>query len=156
MPGGYAPRQPGIPPPSQSDYYYNPRPAECDPPISPEEFKHIFTYAVHNQRPSWAQGLPSFNCVNELSDDTVQRIPQRYCYLNEYGTVRELFWGLHVHERRSALMISIYIVLCLSPFLIFCVLYLLGYIYGDIQDATTPLALALTFLGIFLGSLIKR
>ncbi|KAF9877671.1 ankyrin repeat-containing protein [Colletotrichum karsti] len=146
--GGIAHLGLGLPEPDKKDYYFYPRPAQHDPPVSPEEFRHIY-----NQILEKTQELP-YDSADGV-DDTVDCIPQRYLYLNERGKAREQFWGLYVQERRSALMTSVYILLCLSPFLIFCVLYLLGLIEGDLQNATTPLALALTALGLFLGSMIK-
>ncbi|KAF4836560.1 Vegetative incompatibility protein HET-E-1 [Colletotrichum tropicale] len=150
---GFAHR--GLEVPTENDYYYTPRPAVRDPPVSPEEFSHIYQYTA--KRESWRSlwTLPFYSCVESLSDDTVGCIPQRYYYLDEKSNRKEDFWGLYIQERRSALMTSFYIVLCLSPFIIFCILYLLGIIQGDVQNATTPLALALTLLGLFLGSMIK-
>ncbi|KAF6834961.1 ankyrin repeat-containing protein [Colletotrichum plurivorum] len=151
---GFAHRGLEMPDVTQKDYYYAPRPALHDPPISPEEFSHIYHHKTRDSSPTWAL-LPVFSGVESLSDNSVECIPQRYHYLDERSKCKEDFWGLHVRERRSAAMTSSYIILSLSPFLLFCVLYLLGFISGDIQNATTPLALALTSLGLLLGSLIK-
>ncbi|KAF4776927.1 hypothetical protein HER10_EVM0010059 [Colletotrichum scovillei] len=153
---GFAHRGLEVPNTSQKDYYYNPRPALREPPVSPEEFSHVFHYTAKSEAVIWRSlGLPFYDTVEALSDDTVGCIPQRYHYLDERSNRKEDFWGLYIRERRSALMTSVYILLCLSPFFAFCFLYLFGVISGDIQNATTPLALALTALGLFLGSMIK-
>ncbi|KAJ3950504.1 uncharacterized protein N0V96_001652 [Colletotrichum fioriniae] len=153
---GFAHRGLEVPSTSQKDYYYNPRPALREPPVSPEEFSHVFHYTAKSESVLWnSLGLPFYDTVEALSDDTVGCIPQRYHYLDERSNRKEDFWGLYIRERRSALMTSVYILLCLSPFFVFCFLYLFGVISGDIQNATTPLALALTALGLFLGSMIK-
>ncbi|KAK1519196.1 hypothetical protein CPAR01_15634 [Colletotrichum paranaense] len=153
---GFAHRGLEVPNTSQKDYYYNPRPALREPPISPEEFSHVFHYTAKSEAVIWKSlGLPFYDIVEALSDDTVGCIPQRYHYLDERSNRKEDFWGLYIRERRSALMTSVYILLCLSPFFAFCFLYLFGVISGDIQNATTPLALALTALGLFLGSMVK-
>ncbi|OHE99193.1 mitochondrion organization and biogenesis protein [Colletotrichum orchidophilum] len=153
---GFAYRGLEVPSTLQKDYYYNPRPALREPPVSPEEFSHVFRYAAKNESVVWTSlGLPFYETVEALSDDTVGCIPQRYHYLDERSNRKEDFWGLYIRERRSALMTSAYILLCLSPFFAFCFLYLFGVISGDIQNATTPLALALTALGLFLGSMVK-
>ncbi|KXH63166.1 hypothetical protein CNYM01_08014 [Colletotrichum nymphaeae SA-01] len=153
---GFAHRGLEVPSTSQKDYYYNPRPALREPPVSPEEFSHVFHYTAKSEAVIWKSlGLPFYDTVEALSDDTVGCIPQRYHYLDERSNRKEDFWGLYIRERRSALMTSVYILLCLSPFFAFCFLYLFGVILGDIQNATTPLALALTALGLFLGSMIK-
>ncbi|KAF0330861.1 hypothetical protein GQ607_001730 [Colletotrichum asianum] len=152
---GFAHRGLEVPTTAQKDYYYTPRPALREPPVSPEEFSHIYQFTTKSGSVGSSWTLPFYSCVESLSDDTVGCIPQRYYYLDEKSNRKEDFWGLYIQERRSALMSSFYIILCLSPFIIFCILYLLGIIQGDVQNATTPLALALTLLGLFLGSMIK-
>ncbi|KAI0865905.1 hypothetical protein F4860DRAFT_460710 [Xylaria cubensis] len=135
-------------------YFYSPTPWE--PPISPEEFKDIFQYVSRRQQPRWAV-LPLHNTDDDdLATDTVSRIPQRFWNFNKRANQRENFWGIYVRERRSALMMGLYIVLSLAPFIGFCFLYSFGIITGDVQNATTPLALSLTALGLFFGSMIKQ
>ncbi|KAK1689796.1 hypothetical protein BDP55DRAFT_379378 [Colletotrichum godetiae] len=122
---GFAHRGLEVPNTSQKDYYYNPRPALREPPVSPEEFSHVFHYTAKTEAVIWSSlGLPSYDIVEALSDDTVGCIPQRYHYLDERSNRKEDLWGLYVRERRSALMTSVYILLCLSPFFAFCFLYL--------------------------------
>ncbi|KAF5526347.1 hypothetical protein CGCA056_v002912 [Colletotrichum aenigma] len=152
---GFAHRGLEVPTTAQKDYYYTPRPALREPPVSPEEFSHIYQFTTKSGSVGSSWTLPFYSCVESLSADTVGCIPQRYYYLDEKSNRKEDFWGLYIQERRSALMTSFCIVLCLSPFIIFCILYLLGIIQGDVQNATTPLALTLTLLGLFLGSMIK-
>ena len=53
-------------------------------------------------------------------------------------------------------MTLLYAFLCVCPTIIFAVLFWLGHISGDIQNATTPFALAMTLLALFFGSLIKQ
>ncbi|TDZ23415.1 hypothetical protein Cob_v003843 [Colletotrichum orbiculare MAFF 240422] len=142
---------PGV---GQPDYYYVPRPILDNPPISHTEFKRLYDFGRKSK--AWASGLPFHSsCTCDFSESTVASIPQRYYELNERGTDREVFWGLYIRERRSALMTSIVVFLCLSPFYAFCALYLTGYVEGDLQNALTPLTVALTLLALFFGSLIK-
>lgn len=75
---------------TQKDYYYAPRPALHDPPISPEEFSHIYRRKTRDSSPSWAL-LPVFSGVESLSDDSVEYIPQRYHYLDERSNGKEDF-----------------------------------------------------------------
>lgn len=90
-----------------------------------------------------------------LGTDTVDRIPQRYWNFDKRGKQREDFWGLYVREQRSAVMTALYVLACMAPLIAFCILYLLGVISGDFQNATTPLALSLTALGLLFSSLVK-
>jgi VIT1/CCC1 family predicted Fe2+/Mn2+ transporter len=53
-------------------------------------------------------------------------------------------------------MTLLFTFLCVSPTIVFAVLFWLGYVSGDIQNATTPFALAMTLLALFFGSLIKQ
>ncbi|KAI0547968.1 heterokaryon incompatibility protein-domain-containing protein [Xylaria curta] len=150
----YAHRGYGLPDLRLRQYFYSP--TSWEPPISPEEFKDIFQYVARRQRPRWAI-LPMHNTDNDdLATDTVNRIPQRFWNFDKRTNERENFWGIYVRERRSAFVTGLYIALSLAPFIGFCFLYSFGIITGDIQNATTPLALSLTALGIFLGSMIKQ
>ncbi|KAJ0317931.1 hypothetical protein COL5a_010913 [Colletotrichum fioriniae] len=106
---GFAHRGLEVPSTSQKDYYYNPRPALREPPVSPEEFSHVFHYTAKSESVLWnSLGLPFYDTVEALSDDTVGCIPQRYHYLDERSNRKEDFWGLYIRERRSALMTSHY------------------------------------------------
>jgi hypothetical protein len=105
---------------------------------------------------SWTKALPLFNTVVNPSTDTVHRVPQRYFYIDQDGPARDFFWGLYIREQRSLVMTLLYTFLCLCPTVIFAVLFWLGYISGDIQNATTPFVLAMALLALFFGSLIKR
>ncbi|KAK1534321.1 mitochondrion organization and biogenesis protein [Colletotrichum costaricense] len=90
---GFAHRGLEVPNTSQKDYYYNPRPALREPPVSPEEFSHVFHYAAKSEAVIWASlGLPFYDTVEALSDDTVGCIPQRYHYLDERSNRKEDFW----------------------------------------------------------------
>ncbi|KAF4913378.1 Vegetative incompatibility protein HET-E-1 [Colletotrichum fructicola] len=129
---GFARRGLEVPTTAQKDYYHTPRPALREPPVSPEEFSHIYQFTTKSGYAGSSWTLPFYSCVESLSYDTVGCIPQRYYYLDEKSKRKEDFWGLYIQERRSALMTSFYIVLCLSPFIIFCILYLLGIIQGDV------------------------
>ncbi|KAI1751552.1 hypothetical protein F4782DRAFT_504399 [Xylaria castorea] len=150
----YAHRGYGLPDLRLKQYFYSP--TSWEPPISPEEFKDIFQYVARRQQPRWAV-LPLHNADDDdLATDTVNRIPQRFWNFNKRANEREDFWGIYVRERRSALMTGLYIMLSLAPFIGFCFLYSFGIVTGDIQNATTPLALSLTALGLFLGLIIKR
>ncbi|KAH6900601.1 hypothetical protein B0T10DRAFT_471124 [Thelonectria olida] len=151
---GYAHRGYGLPDPKLKHYYYSP--TSWEPPISREEFKDVFQHVGRRQKPRWAV-LPFHNTDDdELPTDTVSRIPQRLWNFDKYGNEREDFWGIYVCEQRSALMTGLHIMLCLAPFIGFCFLYFFGIITGDIQNATTPLALSLTLLGFFLSGMGKR
>jgi len=108
--------------------------------------------------------LPVYNATTREDDedydgdvptDSVDRIPQRYLDLGKSLNKREDILGIYMRERRSALMTALYTILSVSPFLAFCVLYLLGFVQADVQNATTPLAISITALGLFLGSIIR-
>ncbi|KAK3312855.1 hypothetical protein B0H66DRAFT_537942 [Apodospora peruviana] len=98
---------------------------------------------------------PSNTDDDNLSQDPVDRIPQRFWNFNKHLNARENFWGIYVRERRSAIMTMLYILLGLAPFIGFWVLYILGIIQANVHNATTPLAISITALGLFLGSIIK-
>ncbi|KAI9155619.1 Ankyrin-3 [Paramyrothecium foliicola] len=166
--------------PHAEDYFYKPRPAQSPAPISPEEFTHIyynyrsvFTFKLNSGRSRHtlvAQGPwywprvftdtpPLFVDVknSQLPPDTVLRIPQRFKFFDELGAAREELWGLHAREKRSALRVFFVVVLTLLPWLAFCFVYLFG-LGGktvDIQNATTPLTISITSLGLFLAWLVK-
>lgn len=174
--------QAGLPPdqhPYTEDYYYEPRPAICNSPISPEEFRHIYYY----RRPTsivkvniWYQPFsmvaqapfywprffekipPLFQHQSQgnLPEDTVPRIPQRFRAVE--GSHREHIWGLHAREKVSAMMVLIYALLAFVPLLAFCFVYLfgLGDKQPDLQNATTPLTLSLTTFGLFIAYLAKH
>ncbi|KAH0431281.1 hypothetical protein CcaCcLH18_07158 [Colletotrichum camelliae] len=108
---GFAHRGLEVPTMAQKDYYYTPRPALREPPVSPEEFSHIYQYTSRNGSVGSSWTLPFYSGVESLSDDTVGCIPQRYHYLDEKSNRKEDFWGLYIQERRSALMTSFYIIL---------------------------------------------
>ncbi|KAI1129297.1 heterokaryon incompatibility protein-domain-containing protein [Nemania abortiva] len=149
----YAHRGYGLPDLRLRQYFYSP--TSWEPPVSPEEFKDLFQY-VDQREKTRCPVLPLHNADEEdLAPDTVSRIPQRFWNFNKRGNERENFWGIYIREKRSALITSVYILLSLTPFIGFCFLYSFGIIKGDIQDATTPLALSLTALSLFLGSIIK-
>ncbi|KAI0438440.1 hypothetical protein F4803DRAFT_98672 [Xylaria telfairii] len=149
----YAHRGYSLPDLRLKQYFYSP--TSFEPPISPEEFKDIFQHVSRRQSRIWAS-LPFYKTDgDDLATDTVNRIPQRLWNFNKGANEREDFWGIYICERRSAFMTCLYIVLSLTPFIGFSLLYSLRLISGDIQNATTPLALSLTALGLFLGSIIK-
>ncbi|KXH64176.1 hypothetical protein CSAL01_08194 [Colletotrichum salicis] len=84
---GFAHRGLEVPNTSQKDYYYNPRPALREP--------LVFHYTAKSEAVIWASlGLPFYDTVEALSDDTVGCIPQRYHYLDERSNRKEDFWGL--------------------------------------------------------------
>ncbi|KAL2882367.1 hypothetical protein SGCOL_002105 [Colletotrichum sp. CLE4] len=92
---GFAHRGLEVPNTSQKDYYYNPRPALREPPVSPEEFSHVFHYTAKTEAVIWSSlGLPFYDIIEALSDDTAGCILQRYHYLDERSNRKEDFWGL--------------------------------------------------------------
>ncbi|KAI1880578.1 hypothetical protein JX265_000818 [Neoarthrinium moseri] len=184
-PSQYAHRGTGLPDrdPHAKDYYYHPRPPQCsNPPISPEEFRHIFYFYARSgivleagtqimplaavaQGPSyrlrifWGK-LPALFAKlrdGKLPSDTVPKIPQRFRYFEEQHTNREELWGLYAREERSALMVLIYVLVFLMPWFAFCFIYIFG-LDGErpgLQDATTPLTISLTSVSLFLAWLLK-
>ncbi|KAK3385678.1 heterokaryon incompatibility protein-domain-containing protein [Podospora didyma] len=149
---GYAHRGYGLPDQHRNHYKY--ALTTLAPPVSPEEFKHVFKHSANSY--SWTTILPFHTRRNpDLPSDTVDRIPQRLWNFDKHSGNREDFWGLYVRERRSALMTALYVLLCLAPFIVFVVLYLLGVVQGDVQNATTPLAISLTCLSLLFSSTIK-
>jgi len=155
-PSSFSHRGSSLPPntnPQAREYYYHPPPAVCLPPISPEEFRHIYyhyarptstltvnsqavPFAVVAQGPTW---MPRFFCdvprlfvklkEGNMPPDTMPKIPQRFRYFDEAGVVREELWGLLVREERSALMVCVYVLVALSPWFVFffCVPLWLGW-----------------------------
>ncbi|KAM7213651.1 hypothetical protein V8F06_010972 [Rhypophila decipiens] len=176
---GYSHKGYGLPERAKKEYYYTP--TSWEPPISPEEFKHLYQHAasrhsgwVRRILNSWSSKtaglLPTAHQQQheprpdpddedydgDIPTDSVDRIPQRYWNINKTLNVREDFWGILIQERRSAVMTALYTLLTLSPFLTFCILYLLGIVQGDVQNATTPLAISLTAFSLLLGLIIKQ
>ncbi|KAK4215427.1 hypothetical protein QBC37DRAFT_312464 [Rhypophila decipiens] len=172
---GYSHQGYGLPGRAKKEYYY--APTSWEPPISPEEFKHLYQHAATKSSglitrtfkrmlPSYTDSLPTAHPPQpnpddedydgDIPTDSVDRIPQRYWNINKTLNVREDFWGILIQERRSAIMTALYTLLTLSPFLTFCILYLLGIVQGDVQNATTPLAISLTAFSLFLGLIIKQ
>lgn len=92
----------------------------------------------------------------DFPSDTVDRIPQRFWNFDKRASQREDFWGIYVREKRSAVMMALYMVLSVLPFVGFCLLYTFGVVRGDVQNAATPLALSLTMLAGLLGAIVKR
>jgi hypothetical protein len=151
---GYAYRGYGLPDAKNSEYWY--METSSRPPISEEEFKDLYQYAYRQSKPGWTALELPFNIDDGLPSDSVHRIPQRFLNFNKKLHTREWFWGILVRERRSAAMTALYIIVMMSPSLAFCVLYLLGIVEGDVQNATTPLVVSMTALGLFLASMIKE
>ncbi|KAK4163292.1 hypothetical protein QBC43DRAFT_319840 [Cladorrhinum sp. PSN259] len=158
--GGYAHRGYGLPDIQRDGYYYVPTP--WDPPITPEEFKDLFQHASKRQTLKWTNMFRHHEPFQlnddsfQIPSDTVDKIPQRRWNFNERLNTREEFWGIYIREMRSALMTFTYILLCMSPLIAFCVVYLLGFVQADVQNATAPLALSLTCLGLLFSSLIRK
>ncbi|KAM7187478.1 hypothetical protein V8F33_011218 [Rhypophila sp. PSN 637] len=176
---GYSHQGYGLPGRANKEYYYTP--TSWEPPISPEEFKHLYQHAT-SRRSGWVRRIVSSwssktagllptahqqqhepppdpddeDYDGDIPTDSVDRIPQRYWNINKTLSVREDFWGILIQEQRSAVMTALYTLLTLSPFLTFCILYLLGIVQGDVQNATTPLAISLTAFSLFLGLIIKQ
>ena len=99
--------------------------------------------------------LPFYNDYG-VSADAVHRIPQRFLYFNRKLHDREWFWGLMAREQRSSAMTVLYILLSMSWSIVFCVLYFLGKIDGDIQNPTTPFVISLTMLAMLMTYIMKN
>jgi len=154
---GFAYRGYGLPDIMLGQYYYTP--TILEPPISREEFKHLYQIATKRHY-SWLRQrvtLPfSHADMDAISEDTVNRIPQRFWNFDKRGNDREDFWAIYVRESRSAMKTALYLLLCLAPFFGFCFLYLFGIVQADIQNATTPLALSLAALSLFIAMTFKH
>lgn len=83
-------------------------------------------------------------------------IPQRFWNFDKRSGIREDFWGLYVREQRSAPMMAMYVVACAAPLLVFAALFLLGFVTGDLQNATTPLAMSMTAFGVLIVMVDRR
>jgi hypothetical protein len=142
----------GFPPEADNDYDFDPRPIAPQPPhgpISKTEFaEHFYTYCDEcchrwhqEQMRRWAPSL--------ADAEVIKALPKRKTALEMQDGKRAIFWGLIVREKRSDLIVLIYVVLCNIPGLLFFFLWLLYWGHdSDLQNASVP---ALTSLSITIG-----
>lgn len=140
--------------PSEGDieYSFTPRPMTYTP-ITKHMFNDLF-YACYDKN-TIAHRLHSLSSLCDhivvLADDLVGHIPKRdrLVVADARGDKVEIFWGLVAREQRSALRVSIYMLISLIPSIWFAFAWLFGWGHaGDLQDATVPLTLTVAMLGM--------
>jgi hypothetical protein len=118
------------------------------PPISRHEF-HTRFYACYQPRPS----LHWFHkCIKgcRSSQKTIDLLPKRRTFLEEGGDDREVFWGIYAREKPSILVVIVYNVVCLIPFLTFFFLWLFRWGHsGDLQNASVPIFISISMISVF-------
>ncbi|KAH8752790.1 hypothetical protein F5883DRAFT_691293, partial [Diaporthe sp. PMI_573] len=76
--------------------------------------------------------------------------PKKKTTLEEAGRTRTEFWGIIPYEKISWSRVLLYNLVCISPFLIFFLLWLspLG-VVNDLQNASVPVTIVLSLLTLF-------
>ncbi|RSL88897.1 hypothetical protein CEP51_001518 [Fusarium floridanum] len=138
----YCERGRGIPPASESGYFYMPRPMDDEPPISTHEFYDRFYKRITPEQLRAAHG----SLYND--HDAVDRIPQKEGLDDIAANGRPQFWGIIAREKKSGTRMLIYIFLSSLPGLIFFFLWLFVLDKDGLQDASTLLMISFTLLGI--------
>ncbi|RSL73984.1 hypothetical protein CEP53_000607 [Fusarium sp. AF-6] len=138
----YCERGRGIPPASESGYFYMPRPMDDEPPISKHEFYDRFYRRITTEQLRAVHG--SF--YND--HDAVDRIPQKRGLDDIVANGRPRFWGIIAREKKSGARMLIYIFLSSLPGFIFFFLWLFVLDKDSLQDASTLLMISFTLLGI--------
>jgi hypothetical protein len=130
------------------------------PPISAHEFRRRF-YACY-RRCSISKVVRlrfSHKCWRpcRYSSEALDRIPKKNMRLEERGSAREFFWGIHGVERISFFTVATYHLLILLPPLIFWFLWLFQWgNFGDLQNASVPFLSALGLISLFWFPLINK
>jgi hypothetical protein len=119
-----------------------------DPPILPHEFEKRF-YACYD--PTTLHKLnPWHKCRGACrTHGAVDRLPKRSTALDEDVDDREEFWGLYAREIPSVLAFVLWnlALFILGP-LIFGIVWLVKH-PGDLQNASVPMTISTTLLGIW-------
>ncbi|RSM03366.1 hypothetical protein CEP52_007417 [Fusarium oligoseptatum] len=138
----YCERGRGIPPASESGYFYMPRPMDDEPPISKHEFYDRFYKRITPEQPGAVHGSFYYD------HDAVDRIPQKKGLDDIAANGRPRFWGIIAREKKSGTRMLIYIFLSSLPGFIFFFLWLFVLDKDGLQDASTLLMISFTLLGI--------
>ncbi|RTE84325.1 hypothetical protein BHE90_001192 [Fusarium euwallaceae] len=138
----YCERGRGIPPASESVYFYMPRPMDDEPPISKHEFYDRFYKRITPEQPGAVHGSFYYD------HDAVDRIPQKKGLDDIAANGRPRFWGIIAREKKSGTRMLIYIFLSSLPGFIFFFLWLFVLDKDGLQDASTLLMISFTLLGI--------
>jgi fatty acid desaturase len=92
-----------------------------------------------------------------VDTDAVQKLPKRKAALELQDGKRGFFWGLLIREKRSDLVISLYVLLFNIPGLVFFFLWL--FVWGhdsDLQNAAVPVLTSLSLTIGFVGLLYSN
>ncbi|UPK95393.1 hypothetical protein LCI18_006328 [Fusarium solani-melongenae] len=138
----YCERGRGIPPTSEAEYFYMPRPMDNEPPISKHEFYDRFYKRITPEQLRAVHGS-FYN-----GHDAVDRIPQKKGLNDIAANGRPQFWGIIAREKKSGKRMLIYIFLSSLPSFIFFFLWLFVLDKDSLQDASTLLMISFTLLGI--------
>ncbi|OTA55095.1 hypothetical protein K449DRAFT_453147 [Hypoxylon sp. EC38] len=136
-----------FPPLHDRKYSYRPKPMEFNP-IPPEIFKDIF-YSCSGSSSLAHRFHLACQPLRHIAQEIMDRLPKRdHPVIMSNDTLKlEELWGLATKERRSALRVLIYLILCTSPTMAFMLAWLYGWAKdGDIQSASMPLTITVAAL----------
>lgn len=114
-----------------------------EPPISRHEFHDRFYRKVPGEDCQF--GVPRNICSDR---DAVDRIPQINKPVSISDRKRQQFYGIVAREKKSGLMMMLYILLCSIPGTIFFFLWVFQWGHDSLQDASILLVLSWTLLGL--------
>ena len=148
----YAPKKPDFPQKDDDDYEYKPKPMDNIPPISSHEFEMRF-YACkqpcRNLIHRW--GLLQCKRFCTYTSQALDVLPKRLDAMEEDSPDRVHFWGIFAREQPSFFRFFIYCFICMSWTFGFIVWWLLPWNHpSDLQNATTPLMVLVTFISLVL------
>lgn len=114
-----------------------------EPPISRHEFHDRFYCKVTSEDCHF--GVPRQSCGDR---DAVDRIPQAKKQVSVSDGKRQQFYGIVTREKKSGLMMMLYIFVCSIPGTIFFFLWVFRWGHDSLQDASILLMLSWTLLGL--------
>ncbi|KAJ4388575.1 hypothetical protein N0V93_006033 [Gnomoniopsis smithogilvyi] len=129
------------------EYTFSPQPMRAAP-ITRHMFYDLF-YACYENK-GLAHWVHRCDPVSGLGEDLLENMPKRDREAradSRFAVKTEQFWGIVAREQRSALRVSIYLLLGISPTIWFIFMWLFGWGHADdLQNATAPVTISLAAL----------
>ncbi|ROW12727.1 hypothetical protein VMCG_00290 [Cytospora schulzeri] len=139
------------------EYQYGPQPM-LQAPITRHMFNDLFyacydadsfTHRLHDLLSSMS--MSTCDIVEDLPDDLLDYMPKRDRKVLPGAQLREVehFWGIVAREQRSAFRVIVYMLLSLSPTIMFIFDWIFQWGHrGNLQDATVPFTISATILSM--------
>ena len=144
----------GIPPHTESAYFYDPKPMDAEIPISRHEFYDRFYGRVTSCQGTTLGAVSQRDGCDCGSHETVDRIPQRIRGLDQESRKgrRPHVWGIVAREKKSRLKLLVWIILTSVPGYIFFFMWLFAWDHDSLQDASSLLVLTFSFWAILFAA----